>query len=230
MIEPMLEFRNVSKAYPLKKGKKIILKNVSFKIPKGQSLGILGVNGAGKSTLLRLIAGSEFADSGQIIRKGHFSWPLGFSGGFNGSLSGIDNLRFVCRIYNADFKRVVEYVKDFSELGNFIDEPIKTYSSGMKARLAFSLSMAIDFDVYLVDEILGVGDQGFQKKCREAFNQKRGNSSIIMVSHSMDTIKQYGDKAILMTDSDIEIHDDVSYAISLYQDISSGSAKASKQP
>ncbi len=224
----MIEFLEVNKAYPLKKGRKVILDNVSFSFPAGVSVGILGVNGAGKSTLLRLIAGSEFPDSGRIVRHGHFSWPLGFAGGFNGSLSGIDNLRFICRIYNADFYRVAEYVKDFSELGRFIHEPIRSYSSGMKARLAFALSMAIEFDVYLVDEILGVGDRGFQNKCKRAFDAKRTDASIIMVSHSMETIRQYSEKAVLMTNAGLTMYDDVQEAIARYEEISSGKAVVPK--
>ena len=216
----MIEFRNVTKTYRTKSGKNVILDNVSFKFPEKKNIGVLGVNGAGKSTLLRLIAGSEFADSGKIIRTGHYSWPLGFTGSFHGSLTGIENLRFACRIYGADIKAVTEYVKDFSELGNYIHEPIQTYSSGMRSRLAFALSMAIDFEVYLVDEIMGVGDQGFQKKCRDAFKEKRQRSSIIMVSHSMPTIKDYSDVAILLTGSNLEIHEDVDHAIKLYNQLS----------
>lgn len=217
----MIEFRNISKAYNIKGGKNIILDNVSFKFPDNKNIGVLGVNGSGKSTLLRLIAGSEYADKGKIIRKGKYSWPLGFTGSFHGSLSGIENLRFACRIYGADIKYVTEYVKDFSELGNYIEEPIKTYSSGMRSRLAFALSMAIDFDVYLVDEIMGVGDQGFQKKCHSAFESKRETSSVIMVSHSMKTIRDYSDIAILLTGNGLEIHEDVDHAIELYNGLTS---------
>ncbi len=212
----MIEFRSVNKAYDMANGKNIVLKDVSFKFPEKKNIGVLGVNGAGKSTLLRLIAGSEYPDSGKIIRKGRYSWPLGFSGSFHPSLTGIENLRFACRIYNSDIKYVTEYVKDFSEIGDYIHEPIKTYSSGMRSRLAFALSMAIDFEVYLVDEIMGVGDQGFQKKCKDAFTAKREHSSIIMVSHSMATIKEYSDVAILLTGENLEIHDDVEHAIELY--------------
>lgn len=215
----MIEFRNVTKTYEMKKGKNVILDNVSFKFPEKKNIGVLGVNGAGKSTLLRLIAGSEFADRGKIIRKGKFSWPLGFAGSFHGTLTGIENLRFACRIYGCDIKYVTEYVKDFSELGKYINEPIKTYSSGMRSRLAFALSMAIDFEVYLVDEIMGVGDKGFQKKCKDAFETKRENSSIIMVSHSMNTIRDYSDVAILLTGESLEIYDDVDKAIDLYEQL-----------
>lgn len=216
----MIEFRNVSKAYEINKGKNIILDNVSFKFPEKKNIGVLGVNGAGKSTLLRLIAGSEYADSGKIIRKGRYSWPLGFAGSFHPSLTGIENLRFACRIYGCDIKYVTEFVKDFSELGKYIEEPIKTYSSGMRSRLAFALSMAIDFEVYLVDEIMGVGDQGFQKKCAEAFEAKRKHSSIIMVSHSMNTVRDYSDVAILLTGEQLEIHEDVDQAIEQYNNLS----------
>jgi len=217
----MIEFRNVSKAYDIKGGKNVILDNVSFKFPENKNIGVLGVNGAGKSTLLRLIAGSEYPDKGKILRKGKYSWPLGFSGSFHGNLSGIENLRFACRIYGADIKYVTEFVKDFSELGKYIEEPIKTYSSGMRSRLAFALSMAIDFDVYLVDEIMGVGDQGFQKKCHAAFESKRETSSVIMVSHSMKTIRDYSDIAILLTGNGLEIHEDVDHAIELYNGLTS---------
>lgn len=217
----MIEFRNVSKAYDIKGGKNIILDNVSFKFSENKNIGVLGVNGAGKSTLLRLIAGSEYPDKGKILRKGKYSWPLGFSGSFHGNLSGIENLRFACRIYGADIKYVTEFVKDFSELGRYIEEPIKTYSSGMKSRLAFALSMAIDFDVYLVDEIMGVGDQSFQKKCHTAFAAKRETSSVIMVSHSMKTIKDYSEVAILLTGKGLEIHKDVDHAIELYNGLTS---------
>ncbi len=217
----MIEFRNVTKSYDMNEGKKnTILDNVSFKFPEKKNIGVLGVNGAGKSTLLRLIAGSEYPDSGRIIRKGRYSWPLGFSGSFHGNLTGIENLRFACRIYNANIEYVTEYVKEFSELGNYINEPIKTYSSGMQSRLAFALSMAIDFEVYLVDEIMGVGDKGFQEKCKVAFEDKRKTSSIIMVSHAMGTIRDYSDVVILLTGEHLEIYDDVDLAIKDYETIS----------
>lgn len=217
----MIEFRNVNKFYDTKNGKNIILDNVSFKFPDHKNIGVLGVNGAGKSTLLRLIAGSEYPNSGKIVRKGKYSWPLGFIGSFHETLTGVENLRFACRIYNADIKYVTDYVRDFSELGKYIEEPIRTYSSGMRSRLAFALSMAIDFDVYLVDEIMGVGDKGFQQKCHDAFDSKRENSSVIIVSHSMETIRDYSDVAILLTGENLEIHEDVDHAIDFYNGLSS---------
>ncbi len=217
----MIEFQNVCKVYETKTSNNIILDNVSFKFPEKKNIGVLGVNGAGKSTLLRLVAGSEYPNSGKIIRKGKYSWPLGFSGSFHPHLTGIENLHFACRIYDADIKYVTEYVKDFAEIGEYIDEPIKTYSSGMRSRLAFALSMAIDFDVYLVDEIMGVGDKGFKTKCRNAFQEKRERSSIIMISHDMNTIRDYSDVAILLTGEKLEIHEDVDQAIDLYNNFNS---------
>lgn len=215
----MIEFRNVTKKYKISAGTNVILDDVSFKFPERKNIGVLGVNGAGKSTLLRLIAGTEYPDKGKIIRTGKYSWPLGFSGSFHGSLTGIENLRFACRIYGADISEVSKFVEDFAELGDYINEPIMTYSSGMRSRLAFGLSMAIDFDVYLIDEIMGVGDQGFQKKCKNAFVEKKETSSIIMVSHNMSTIREYSDTILLLTGEHLEIHDDVDEAIKIYNDL-----------
>lgn len=215
----MIEFRNVTKKYKISAGTNVILDDVSFEFPERKNIGVLGVNGAGKSTLLRLIAGTEYPDKGKIIRTGKYSWPLGFSGSFHGSLTGIENLRFACRIYGADIAEVSKFVEDFAELGDYINEPIMTYSSGMRSRLAFGLSMAIDFDVYLIDEIMGVGDQGFQKKCKNAFVEKKETSSIIMVSHNMSTIREYSDTILLLTGEHLEIHDDVDEAIKIYNDL-----------
>ncbi len=213
----MIEFQNVSKAYSLGSGKKVILDKVSFFFNEGVNIGILGTNGAGKSTTLRMIAGSETPDKGRIIRSGTFSWPLGFAAGFNGSLSGEENLRFICRIYAADIATVTKSVAEFSELGDALYEPVLTYSTGMRARLAFALSMAIEFDVYLVDEIMGVGDRLFQEKCKVAFNEKSKKSSIIMVSHSMDTIRDYSDVVLLLSDGKVDIYEDVDEAIMNYE-------------
>jgi capsular polysaccharide transport system ATP-binding protein len=213
----MIEFQNISKAYALGAGKKVLLKNVSFRFERGVNIGILGVNGAGKSTLLKLIAGSEAPNKGRILRTGTFSWPLGFSAGFQGSLSGEENLRFICRIYAANIRTVIKSVAEFSELGVALYEPVSTYSTGMRARLAFALSMAIHFDVYLVDEIMGVGDRLFQKKCHHAFMEKSKQSSIIMVSHNMETIREYSDVVLLLSNGKLHIYDDVEKAIAIYE-------------
>ena len=215
----MIEFVEVSKFYPIKKGRKTVLNQVSFQFPDHQNIGVLGRNGAGKSTLLRLIAGSELADEGQILRRGKFSWPLGFSGGFNPELSGEENLRFVSRIYDADLREVTDFVKEFSELGRSLKDPVRTYSSGMRAKLAFGLSLAIDFDVYLIDEVMAVGDAQFKEKSRAAFEERRQASSLIMVSHDMETIRDYSDVIIILDQHQLKIYDDIDLAIEKYKAI-----------
>lgn len=215
----MIEFIEVSKFYPVKRGRKIILDQASFKFPENKNIGVLGRNGAGKSTLLRLIAGSELPDTGRILRRGKFSWPLGFSGGFNPDLSGEENLRFVSRIYDADLREVIDFVEDFSELGKSLKEPVRTYSSGMSAKLAFGLSLAIDFDVYLIDEVMAVGDAQFKKKSRAAFEERRQTSSLIVVSHDMKTIRDYSDVIIILDQQQLKIYDDIELAIKTYQAI-----------
>ncbi|MGD8111446.1 ABC transporter ATP-binding protein [Vibrio sp. TRT 21S02] len=216
----MIELINVSKKYKTPKGHKHILKPCSMNFPIGRNIGLLGVNGAGKSTLLRMIAGSESPTTGSIKRQVKMSWPLGFSGGFNGSLTGAENLRFVSRIYGCDIKQVTDFVKDFSELGDYLDMPIRSYSSGMKSRLAFSLSMAIDFECYLVDEITGVGDRRFQEKCRDAFKERSEKSNLIMVSHSMPTLKEHCDMGAVLSDGELKFYEDIDQAIETYMNLS----------
>lgn len=212
----MIELHNVSKVYPTRSGNKQVLKPTTLRLPKGHNIGLLGVNGAGKSTLLRMIAGSEAPSTGNIIRHVKMSWPLGFSGGFNGSLTGAENMRFVSRIYGMEIKRVENFVRDFSELGDYLDMPVRTYSSGMRARLAFGLSMAMDFECYLVDEITGVGDKAFQNKCRDAFKERSERSGLIMVSHSMNTLKEYCDMGIVLDKGQLHFFDGIEPAIEYY--------------
>ncbi|MEZ9463066.1 ABC transporter ATP-binding protein [Vibrio splendidus] len=216
----MIELINVSKTYRTATGTKQVLKPCTLNFPKGRNIGLLGVNGAGKSTLLRMIAGSEAPTNGVIKRNVKMSWPLGFSGGFNGTMTGAENLRFVSRIYGADIKQVSEFVKEFSELGDYLDMPIRSYSSGMKARLAFGLSMAIDFDCYLVDEITGVGDRRFQDKCRDAFKARSEKSSLIMVSHSMPTLKEHCDMGLVLSGGELTFYEDINDAIDNYLTLS----------
>ena len=208
---------NVSKYYPSSKGKLAVIKQQSLIIPK-KNIGILGVNGAGKSTLVRLLAGSELPSTGNIERHCQISWPLAFTGGFNGSLSGYENLRFICRIYNRDIKEVAAFVEDFTELGDTLNRPIKTYSTGMRAKLNFGLSLAFDFDCYLIDETLSVGDKSFQEKSKAAFKAKMNHSNIILVSHSMPKIKQYCDTAYLLKGGHILQYNDLEQAEKAYNE------------
>lgn len=215
-MSALVEFRGVSKAFRIPNGFKHILHPCDFDFPRGLSVGVLGVNGAGKSTLLAMIAGTEPPDGGTIRRRVRMSWPLGFSGGFHGSLNGIENLRFVCRIYGADLRKVSVFVEEFSELGVYLKMPVNTYSSGMKARLAFALSMAIDFECYLIDEITGVGDQRFQEKCRAAFKERKARSDLIMVSHNMATIRAHCDIAAVLSRGRLTFYDDMEVAALQY--------------
>lgn len=215
----MIELRNVTKFYRAKAHKKIILDRVSFSFEPGYSYGLLGVNGAGKSTTLRLISGAQLPNSGSIKRRVRISWPLGLSSGFNPGLSGRENVKFVARAYSADVRHVIDFVADFSELGAYLDEPVETYSSGMMARLAFGLSMAIEFDCYLVDEITGVGDARFQQRCEAIFTKRRANADLIVVSHSMETIKTFCNRGIVLVDGRMLYYDNVENAIEMYYKI-----------
>ncbi|POY44609.1 ATP-binding protein [Avibacterium gallinarum] len=191
----MISVENVYKKYHTRTGPVTVLNDINFKLEKGEKVGILGRNGAGKSTLIRLMSGVEAPTSGSIRREMSISWPLAFSGAFQGSLTGMDNLRFICRIYNADIDYVKAFTEEFSELGNYLYEPVKSYSSGMKARLAFALSLSVEFDCYLIDEVIAVGDSRFSDKCRYELFEKRKDRSIILVSHSPSAIREYCDNA-----------------------------------
>ena len=213
----MIELDQVTKIYPTRAGANVVLDAVSMAFPAHTNIGILGKNGAGKSTLLRIIAGTEQPDTGTVKRGGMVSWPIGFSGGFNGSLSGEENCRFVARIYGADIDEVVGFTMDFAELGEYFYMPVKTYSSGMRARLAFGLSMAIEFDAYLVDEVTAVGDAAFQEKCRKAFEQRSGRSSVIIVSHHIATIRDYCSRCAVIRQGKLRVFDSVDEANAAYE-------------
>lgn len=213
----MLNLDQVTKSYKLKGVKKVILDDISLTFPVDKNVAIMGKNGAGKSTLMRLLAGTEPPDFGHIYRTQKISWPLGFAGGFNGSMTGLENIRFVSRIYGQDTDQVIDYVTEFAELGPSLRLPIKTYSSGMKARLAFGLSMAIDFQVYLIDEITAVGDENFKKKSKQVFHDKLANSQIIMISHAPNTIKEYCDCGLLLENGQLTYYPTVNDLIEAYK-------------
>jgi capsular polysaccharide transport system ATP-binding protein len=213
----VIELSEVTKSYQTRSGTNVVLDRISFTFPPRTNIGILGKNGSGKSTLLRVIAGTEQADSGTVRWGGLVSWPIGFSGGFNGSLSGEENCRFVARIYGADIDEVVGFTMDFSELGEYFHMPVRTYSSGMRARLAFGLSMAIQFDAYLVDEVTAVGDANFQAKCRKAFEERSDRASVIIVSHQMTTVRAYCERCAVLKNGKLLIFDSVDAANKEYE-------------
>lgn len=215
----MISVENVSKYYPTQSGHKKVLDNISFSLKKGEKVGILGRNGAGKSTLIRLISGVEPPSEGEIKRTMTISWPLAFSGAFQGSLTGMDNLRFICRIYNVDLDYVKAFTEEFSELGSYLYEPVKRYSSGMKARLAFALSLAVEFDCYLIDEVIAVGDARFSDKCKYELFERRKERSIILVSHSYAAMKEYCDNAMVLDDGRLHQFDNMDEAYKYYQNL-----------
>ncbi len=196
----MIRLSDVNKTYPTRSGPVRVLRDVNMSLAPGERVGILGGNGAGKSTLIRLISGAELPTSGTIERGMSVSWPLAFGGAFQGSLTGFDNLRFVCRIYGVDPAEKLAFVEDFSELGNYLHEPVKTYSSGMRARLAFAISMVIEFDCFLIDEVIAVGDARFHQKCNYELFEQRCDRAMIIVSHDSNYIQQHCTRAAVLVD------------------------------
>lgn len=187
----MIEIINVSKHYQTRSGSIKVLQDINLTLQPGERLGILGRNGAGKSTIIRLISGAERPSSGSIRRQMSVSWPLAFGGAFQGTLTGLDNLRFICRIHGVSTEDKIAFVQDFSELGRYLYEPVKSYSSGMRARLAFAISMIVEFDCFLIDEVVAVGDSRFNEKCNVELFQKRSERAMIIVSHQENYIRQH---------------------------------------
>ncbi len=213
----MIHLRGVTKQYRIGAHRRVVLRNVTADFDTGTSYGILGINGAGKSTLVRLLAGTLQPTAGRIRRTVRVSWPLGFSVGFHPLMTGRENLKFAARAYGEDVRRVTNFVEDFAELGDFIDVPVQTYSSGMQARLAFGLSMAVQFDCYLIDELTAVGDARFAAKCNEVFAKRREHCDVIMVSHAMETLKAHCQKGGVLADGNLIFFDNLDDAIELYR-------------
>lgn len=213
----MIQLQDVTKIYVTEGHKKIVLDHASAAIDTAWSYGIFGPNGAGKSTTLRLIAGTELPNSGKIKKRIRTSWPLGFAGGFHPLMTGRENICFAARVYGANVRAVIEFVEYFADLGHHLDLPVKTYSSGMQARLGFGLSMAIEFDCYLIDEITEVGDSRFQLRCTAALADRRSRSTIIMVSHDVGTIKKYCERGLVLHRGQFLHFSDVDDAVTFYR-------------
>jgi capsular polysaccharide transport system ATP-binding protein len=212
----MIHLDRVFKFYSTYGFVKIVLDHVSTVFEAGRSYGLMGVNGAGKSTTIRLLAGTELPNAGRIRRSVRVSWPLAFSNGFHSLMTGRENVKFVARAYGADVRKTLNFVEDFSELGDYLDVRIDAYSSGMAARLAYGVSMAIEFDCYLIDETLAVGDARFQARCKEVFDRRRKNADLIVVSHSVGTIKEYCDRGAVLVDGQMIMFNSVDGAIETY--------------
>ena len=213
----MIELSNVKKTYKTGGGPVHVLKGVDLRVHMGDKIGILGANGAGKSTLIRLISGIERPTAGTVRRDMSISWPLAFTGAFQGALTGLDNVRFICRIYDRKPEDVIPYVQEFSQLGRFLYEPVKIYSSGMRARLAFAVSLMIDFDCYLIDEVVTVGDVRFQAKSQEELFVKRADRALIIVSHDPYYLHEHCKRACILNEGRLHQFDDIDEAIAFHQ-------------
>ncbi|MDR0580393.1 MAG: ABC transporter ATP-binding protein [Campylobacteraceae bacterium] len=216
----MIRLENLTKSYPLENGRHYVFKNLSFEFPENSNIGLIGPNGAGKTTLMNILGGTDIPDRGRVVTNKSISFPIGFGGGLQGSLSAADNIKFVARVYGFTGERMrqkVEYVRDFAEIGEFFYQPIKTYSSGMKARVSFGLSMAFDFDYYLIDEAGAVGDASFKTKSTAIYKEKLSKSNVIIVSHNMNEIKSLCDHIVVFNAGEAHIFNNVNEGIKMYQ-------------
>ncbi|MFN4041635.1 MAG: ABC transporter ATP-binding protein [Brevundimonas sp.] len=209
-----LSVEGVAKAFP--PSKRRIFSDLNFTLARNGRLALLGRNGQGKTTLIRMLGGVQSATEGHIRWMMTPSWPIGFGGGFQGSLTGLDNIKFLARLYDRDYRELLARVDDFAELGRSLRQPVKHFSSGMRARLAFGLSLAIEFDCYLVDELVAVGDARFQRKCREELFERRGERAFLMASHSPDLVREHCDRALILESGKVKMFDDVEEALEIY--------------
>ncbi|MFP4063597.1 MAG: ABC transporter ATP-binding protein [Halochromatium sp.] len=217
----MIEVRNLYKRYhnQTRQSPDWVLQDVNFTLPKGVSLAVIGRNGAGKSTLMRLIGGSDHPDRGEVIRRCRVSWPIGVTGGFQGTMTGRQNLKFLARVhgYTDRIHEVIEFMQDFAEIGKAFDEPIKTYSSGMRSRFAFGVSLAFEFDVYLSDEATATGDAAFKAKAKQVFHERLGRASVIMVSHEEAILRDLCQAALWLRKGEPPLwFDDVNEGLDVY--------------
>lgn len=215
----MLKLDSISKSFRFRGGRKIVADNISVTFPERTSVAILGRNGAGKTSLLRIIAGTLRPDSGQVVSNGTISWPVGFSGSFHPELTGAQNTRFIARVYGVDTKALISFVEDFAELGVHFHQPFRTYSSGMRSRLAFGVSMGIRFDTYLVDEVTSVGDAIFRQKSRELFLERLERSGALVVSHSMSMVRTLCKAGAVLNNGHLAYYDDLEEAIEKHHEI-----------
>jgi capsular polysaccharide transport system ATP-binding protein len=215
----MLTVTNVGKRYPLNGRPRTLFEGLSFELARGGRLALLGRNGQGKSTLIKILGGVVEPSAGSVSWNMSCSWPLGFGGGFQGGMTGIDNIKFVARVYQHPIKGLISRVDEFAELGDALSMPIKYYSSGMRARLAFGLSLAIEFDCYLVDEIIAVGDASFTQRCEVALFGRDTNRAFVIASHDLEFLRAHCTKAIVIDDGRAKLFDDIDLAIEIYTSV-----------
>lgn len=216
----MIELQDLTKSYRTRNGRRYVFRHLSFTFPPKANIGLIGRNGAGKSTLLRLLAGTDRPDSGRIVTDCSLSWPVGLSGGFVSTLTARENVQFVCRVQGAEgaeMRERVGFVEQFAGIGDYFDLPMHSFSSGMRSRVAFGLSMAFDFDYYLIDEVMAVGDAQFKAISKKVLNQRLRNANVILTSHSMSDIRQYCDIVVHVENGQAVVYDDVEEGIRAYQ-------------
>lgn len=218
----MIELRGVHKSYRLDNSRKVVARDINFTFPPGESVALIGSNGAGKSTMLKMIAGSVAPDRGEVIAHGSVSWPVGFAGSFHGDLTGAQNVKFVARIYGVDTDEMCAFAREFSELGAHFEQPVRSYSSGMKSRLAFAMSMAVQFDTYLIDEITAVGDGSFKAKSEAILNERLRTSGAVIVSHSMKQLERMCTSGVVLQNGRFFYYQRVERAIEHYDHIMNG--------
>lgn len=214
-----LELRGVRKSFATSGKPHLVLDDIDFTLMRGDRVGVCGLNGAGKTTLINIIGGALIPDRGEVVRHSRMSWPMGYSGGFHNALTGLENVRFIARIYGRDVKRAAEFAQDFAELGKFFEMPIRTYSSGMRSRLALAVSMAVDFELYLIDEVMSAGDIRFHEKCQQAIRERRGRADFLIVSHSLSTIEENCNRFALLHGGKLAIYEDFTAAAEAYSDV-----------
>lgn len=218
----MIALDKLTKSYVTKLGRKYIFRDLSFVVPPDKNIALIGRNGAGKSTLMRLLCGTDVPDAGRILTDKRISWPVGLGGGYQGSLTGRQNVKFICRALGAEgdtMEKIINYVQEFAELGDYFNQPVKTYSSGMSARLRFGMSLAFDFDYYMVDEAMSVGDAHFRAKAEKEFKKRVGHSNLIVVTHNMNQVRSLCDIVLLLHNGTVKIYDDVEEGIRVYTDL-----------
>ena len=212
----MIELRNLTKSFPTRWGRKYVLKDVNLTFPTGMSVALMGRNGAGKSTLLQIIAGNMNPDSGRMVTRGSLSFPVGFAGSFHRDLSGAQNTKFIARIYGVDTAELMDFVQEFTALGRNFYLPVRGYSSGMKARLAFGVSMGIQFDTYLVDEVTSVGDRAFRNRSAEVFKDRMAHSGAVVVTHSIPEMRNLCQAGVVLEDGHAHFYDDIEEALDVH--------------
>jgi capsular polysaccharide transport system ATP-binding protein len=217
----LIELRALTKSYPTRHGRRYVFRDLNFTFPQGANIGLIGRNGAGKSTLLRLLGRIDQPDSGAVVTDARISWPVGLTGGFNASLTARENVEFVCRVHSAtgkDLRDKVAFVRDFAEIGDYFDLPLRSYSSGMRSRVAFGLSMAFDFDYYLIDEVMAVGDAQFRAKSKRVLMKRLEGANLILTSHNMSDIRDFCNVVVHVDQGQVNVYEDIEAGIGAYQE------------